>query len=130
MSKKGFTLGEILIVVVILGIVAGLAIPMYGTMMETARSNEARASLGIVLMGEKVYKLNSAGGTYWAPGGTNAATINTALGVELIPQNYNTNWNVTGDATTFTATVCRGNAGNKCFTVNQAGTFGESGVYG
>ena len=53
MSRKGFTLGEILTVLVILGVVAGLAVPMYGSMMESARANEAKASLGVILMGEK-----------------------------------------------------------------------------
>ena len=133
MGVKGFTLGEILITTVILGIVAGLAMPVYGTMMESNRANEAKTSLYVVLMAEKIYKLNSASQVYWGPGGTTAASINAALNVELMPQNYDTSWSVTQSgsvaAATFTASVCRGNSGNKCFQINQAGTLTESGAY-
>jgi prepilin-type N-terminal cleavage/methylation domain-containing protein len=47
-GKKGFTLIEILIVIVILAILAGLAIPIYGAAVEKSRSQEAIRGLETV----------------------------------------------------------------------------------
>ena len=133
MGVKGFTLAEILITTVILGVIAGLAVPIYSSTIELSRSNEAKTSLYVILMGQKIYKLNSAGQVYNNLGSTNVASINSGLNVELLPQYYNTSWNVSaagsGVGATFTASVCRGNPGNKCFTIDEAGTPGESGSY-
>ena len=131
---KGFTLVEIVIVSVILAVIAGLAMPVYGTMIETSRSNEAKTTLSIILMAEKIYKLNSSGSVYWGPGATSPAAINSALNVDLMPQFYNSDWNVTaagaGSTATFTAQVGRGNPYVKWFRIDQAGTITEGGSYG
>ena len=47
-KKKGFTLLEILIVVIILGILAGLAIPQYRKSIKKAKANEAWQVLGVM----------------------------------------------------------------------------------
>src|SRR5437870_3383994 len=56
-NRKGFTLLEILIVIVILGIVAGLAIPVFTSNVMKSRAQEAYASLGAI---------RNAMATYWA----------------------------------------------------------------
>ena len=126
MGKKGFTLAEILVTVVILGILAGLAAPMYGSMIEGSRSNEAKASLSIILMAEKVYKLNSTGQVYWGAGGTTAAAINTGLNIELMPRFYDANWSMAqagnGAGATFTARVERTGDATRWYSIDQAGT--------
>ena len=48
MKNKGFTLLEILIVVVIIGILASLAIPRYEKTVEHSRGTEAIANLNIL----------------------------------------------------------------------------------
>lgn len=53
--KKGFTLIEVLIVVIILGILATLAIPQFARMTRRARLAEAWAGLGGVRTAEAVY---------------------------------------------------------------------------
>ena len=44
--KKGFTLLELVIVLIIVGVLATLAVGQYGRMVERARGAEARAALG------------------------------------------------------------------------------------
>jgi len=53
--NKGFTLIEVLIVVIILGILATLAVPQFGKMRKRARLAEGWAGLGAVRTAEAVY---------------------------------------------------------------------------
>ena len=46
MKRKGFTLVELVIVIAILGILAGVAIPAYANLQNDARSSQAQATLG------------------------------------------------------------------------------------
>ena len=54
-DQKGFTLVELMIVVVIVGILAAVAIPMYRGSVEKARASEAEAALGTIRSSERVY---------------------------------------------------------------------------
>lgn len=45
-KRKGFTLVELVIVIAILGILAGVAIPAYADLQAQARSSQAQATLG------------------------------------------------------------------------------------
>jgi len=72
MRKKGFTLVEVLIVVIIIGILAAIAMPQYVGTIEKARSAEATSNVGA---------LRSSMDRYWyekssQPSYT-AATLNT-----------------------------------------------------
>jgi len=55
MKAKGFTLVEVLIVVIIIGILAAIGIPQFADSIEKAKGGEARAGLGHIQTGEKVY---------------------------------------------------------------------------
>jgi len=59
----GFTLTELLIVVVIIGILATLALPMLVKTMEKAKLGEAASNLNLIRTGEKMYFLEY--NQYW-----------------------------------------------------------------
>ena len=58
MDRKGFTLIEILIVIVILGVVASLSLPGLIKTFEKAKVEEATTNLDFIRMGQKRYFLS------------------------------------------------------------------------
>jgi general secretion pathway protein G len=77
-AKKGFTLVEILIVVIILGILAAIVIPQFSNASTEARKNSARSLAQTIRSQIELYKLqhkdvlpvlvgSNATGTHWAP---------------------------------------------------------------
>jgi len=104
--RDGFTLLELLMVVIIVGILAALALPVYTGMVERARSAEAVTMLGTIKTAMEVYWLqgNTYVGTTIVPGG-NTGTI----GID-IPADNSTLWNYilgSTDADTFAVTATR-----------------------
>ena len=122
-EKTAFTLSEILIVLVILGVLTGLAVPAYFRTVEQSRSNEAITNLNIIHMGQKIYRLNNP--TFWTPGGaTNIAAVNAALNTDMSSTFYTTVSVTIGGVPpndTYTASLTRNNvsggASSKSFTI-------------
>ena len=54
-SEKGFTLVELMIVVVIIGILASIAIPKFSSLIGKTKATEAKTILGQIITGEKTY---------------------------------------------------------------------------
>lgn len=108
--KKSFTLIELIVVIVILGIMASFAMPAFIKTKETALGREARANLSLIAAAEKVYRIEAI--NYYPYSGieTTINNINSALKLYL----NETNWDyaITGtDGTTFNATAARNGAG-------------------
>lgn len=59
-NQKGFTLIELVIIIVILGILAAVAIPRYQDMSAQAREAAARGSLGNIRSGITIFYANQA----------------------------------------------------------------------
>jgi prepilin-type N-terminal cleavage/methylation domain-containing protein len=84
-ARKGFTLTEVLMVVVILGILAGLAIPKFYPNKEKAYVAEALNVLSSLRRAQEAYKLEKSGYYPVAPATANdpfTAADWTALGME------------------------------------------------
>lgn len=62
-SRRGFTLLELILVIIVIGILATLAIPKFADMAEKARGAEAVNTLGIIKTAEDMYKLETGGYT-------------------------------------------------------------------
>ena len=54
-NNRGFTLLELMIVIIILGILVSIAIPLYGKAIERARATEAYSQLGGLRKAQQVY---------------------------------------------------------------------------
>jgi prepilin-type N-terminal cleavage/methylation domain-containing protein len=54
-GQKGFTMIELMVVVVIVGILAAIAIPLYGKYIKNSRVTEATARIGEIITAAKAY---------------------------------------------------------------------------
>ena len=106
MKNAGFTLTEMIIVVITLGVVAGFALPSYTKALQKARERDAITQLAVIHAANTLYR--SRVGTYYVnPSGT-VNDINTNLGISIIPGD-NTYTYSSNDGTTFTASATDGN---------------------
>lgn len=106
-NNKGFSLIELLIVLVIIAILAGLAIPRYMSSTTKAKQTEAKEMLHQIYLYERSYFQNN--DHYWIPGsGVEASKDNQyafdTLGVEIM-KSARYRYSITGDEVSFVATA-------------------------
>jgi prepilin-type N-terminal cleavage/methylation domain-containing protein len=81
---RSFTLIELVIVIIIIGILATLATTQYGGAREKAVDKEAISNLKLIQSAEKIYRMESNNNTYYPPAGSaNTTDINTNLKLSL-----------------------------------------------
>ena len=72
-SRKGFTLIELMVVILVVGILAAVAVPIYRSRIDSVKWSEGKAAMGTVARALRVYAAeNGAGGNY----GNNLPTLN------------------------------------------------------
>lgn len=118
MLKKSFTLLELIIVIVVIGILTAISLPNFTKAKERALSKEAAANLKLIYAAEKIYQLE-VGGFY---GTTDIDLINSQLRLSLNEANWDYDIGSTA-VTNFSATADRmsGPYDDCVYTLTQAG---------
>ena len=125
MDTKGFTLIELIIIIVVLGVLAVSAIPIYYNLTDDAKGSSEKGVVGNVRAGIMLYYVNSAksGGTPAYPTTLDAEANDTAasdsdpLFINVVQGGVTDGW------TKKTATTWEGPAGNTYAYSSAAGTF-------
>ena len=123
--KRAFTLLELLIVVVIISILAGIAVPNYMRTTEKAKMRDAEGKLNLIYQAQRIYQLDN--GIY--------ATKDQLI-PNYIPNPDSNDWTFSDaaatTATTFSVAATRQNSGKydgQTITVDQTGTLTYSSNY-
>ena len=89
-NQKGFTLIELVMIIVILGILAAVAIPKYQDLSSEAKEAAARSSLGSLRSGITIYYANQAvtTGTASWPSMANIGTSGVVMAQAVPPNPY------------------------------------------
>jgi len=90
-NKKGFTLVELVIVIVIVGILSIVAVPIYRGYTRRAMASEGRALLGAVATSQRVYYAEF--GTFMPV--MTATNLNTRLDIDARANRFFTSFTVT-----------------------------------
>jgi prepilin-type N-terminal cleavage/methylation domain-containing protein len=99
-NTKGFTLIELVIVIVIIGILATISVPIYRGYTRRAMAAEANSLAGAIANSEKAYYAEHS--TYFTAAST---TNDTTLSVDASSNKYFTTFSVAQTGTAFTVTI-------------------------
>lgn len=101
-NKKGVTLIELLAVIVILGIIAAIAVPTIGNLIERQEARAAEATFSSIEESVRIFSLDAADGTYdLADLGMNFGTNTVSLTVDGAHQPADIDFTVASGAATF-----------------------------
>ncbi len=83
-NTLALSLTELMVVVMVLGLIAGFGIPNYTRAIERAHVRDARTQLTALWSANQVYRSQT--GSFWpTTNNQNIASINTNLGMSMIP---------------------------------------------
>jgi prepilin-type N-terminal cleavage/methylation domain-containing protein len=115
-GRKGFTLIELVVVIVIIGILSTIAVPIYRSYTRRAMASEGKALLGAVATAEKTYLVEK--NSYW--GVATATGYDATIDVDARQNKYYTTYKVTQSGT--------GSGGNATFTTTVYATGDAAGL--
>jgi len=131
LGKKGFTLIELIVVVIVIGILATIAIPQYLKATEKAKGAKAKNALGLIAQAEKLARADTDTYVDCADGAFGATFIDY---VELDELDADSDWDYdvaadnANNAFLATATrTCNGcNYDNQTISLDEAGAWTAS----
>ena len=120
--KSAFTLVEVIVAIIIIGILAGIALPRFAKTVETTKAKEAKVALKQIRAGERIYRT---GEGYYYPHSVDHPPAAVKAGIEAyilkVPDILSErNWTYTIDTNTaddFAATATRTSGGNENETI-------------
>ena len=119
-SFKGFTLLELIIVVIIIGVLAALGLASFAGPKEQAAEREAQANLKLISSAEKVFRMEI--GQYIQCNNTSEVNNNLRLMIPTSDINWKYMVNTTNSNTTFNANAQRTSGpqkDTKIFCINE-----------
>ena len=127
MNKKGFTLLELVTVIIIVGILAAAGVPLYLNYVEDAKIARAKATIDALYSAERVhYQKNQ---SYWSASGAGQNDIQNNLGIKIDPSIDN-DWTFDltpyGSSNQFISITANGQNNSNGLTTtfdSQSGTF-------
>ena len=119
MHKRGFTLIEVLIVVMIVGVLAAIGIPQFSASLEKAKGTDAKTGLAQIYRSEIEYAANRIGNY------TNSLTELMNVSEITLMDRYWSFSITTPTSITFTATATRssGSHNGETVTIDETGTI-------
>ena len=124
-SSKGFTLAEILIVIVVLAVMASLVMPRF-----TGQTDKAAAAEAIGIMGaihRALLQFNDENGAYPANNLQNITDITNTLGIDVSTVRFG--WEFSTSGGTVTGTRKSGETTIGTLTLSDAGQWNGTGKY-
>jgi type II secretory pathway pseudopilin PulG len=112
MNRKAFTLMELIVIMIIIGVLTGIMVPNYMRAREKTMDKQALVILPLIRAAERNYKIEH--GAYYPDAGsivTSVSDINGNLSLDLVDDN---SWQYvlsSDDQTSFTATMDRNKGG-------------------
>jgi len=101
--KTGFTLIELVVVVIIVGILATFAMPQYAKTHEKTLDNEAKATLVLIQAAENIYR--SEAGTFYVSSNHDALSSNLSISLPLTADTKK-KWNYSTSSSVPTIELC------------------------